>query len=90
MSANPPFGDEHLELQYPCPWSYRVIGRDLLSLQAAVATVIGARDYTVSAGHESSGGRYHSVNVELIVESEAQRQSIFHDLVRHADIAYVL
>ena len=85
-----PFEDEHLDLEYPCPWSYRVIGRDDLSLRAAVATVVGAQDYSVSACNVSRGGRYRSLNVEMIVESEEQRRAIFHELVKHSDIAYVL
>ena len=85
-----PFEGEHLDLEYPCPWGYRVIGRDDVSLRAGIATVLGHLEYSVFEGRTSRRGRYISLEIEVLVDSEAQRHGLFHALAAHADIDFVL
>lgn len=81
---------ERPNIDYPCPWTYRVIGRQAVLLQAAIATILGRRRYVVSEGNHSSGGRYHSLELAVIVEDQDERDWIFQRLKTHEDVAWVL
>lgn len=82
--------DHKLKLEYPCPWEYKVIGTDEVSLRQAVTEVIGLREHTVSLSNTSSRGKYRSLRIELIVISEQQRTGIYHALKAHPNVIMVL
>ena len=77
-------------IEYPCPWSYRLIGRQALEVRAAVATILGLKRYVLNDANTSSGGKYRSFELALIVDSESERQGLFKRLADHADIIFVL
>lgn len=81
---------ENPRIDYPRPWTYRLIGRQALLVQAAIATILGTRRYVVSEGNRSSGGRYHSIELAVIVEDQAERDWIFQRLKAHEDVDWVL
>lgn len=85
-----PSGDKRPDIDYPCPWHYRVIGRDGLTLCAVIATILGDRSYRVANGNASSSGKYQSVDVEVVVDSEDTRLAIFYQLCWHQDVSFVL
>ena len=78
------------ELQYPCPWEYRVIGHDQFAIRQAVAEVLHDVDYEISLSRFSRTGRYCSLEVALTVADEAQRTSLFTALKSHPAILMVL
>lgn len=78
------------QIDYPCPWEYRIIGQDVAKLRQAVASVLGTRAYSIRPSHESSSGKYVSLSVEIVVPDEAYRLSTFESLRSHADIRMVL
>ena len=78
------------EITYPCVWSYRIVGTDESEIRDAVATIIGAAPHTLTPVRRSRTGRYCSLNLELTVEDEPQRQSIYAALQDHAAVHFVL
>ena len=80
------------EIHYPCPWQYRLIGEDEAAMRAALAECLGhdAGRCVLSAGNRSTGGRYLSLQVELIVTSEEERLELYRLLAEHPHIRMVL
>ncbi|NLZ17692.1 MAG: DUF493 domain-containing protein [Desulfobulbaceae bacterium] len=78
------------DIVYPCPWQYRLIGEDEAAMQAALAESIDLGRCVLSTGNRSSGGRYLSLQVELIVMSEEERLDLYRQLAAHPAIKMVL
>ena len=79
-----------VQLEYPCPWVYKLIGPDADEMELAVAEIIRDRAYKVSPSHSSKTAKYHCLNVELSVESEAQRTALYEALKAHLAVKLVL
>jgi len=77
-------------IAYPCPWVYKVIGRDLEGLRCAVAEVMQGSEHTVTPSRSSKSGAYHCLNVELTVESELVRLGLYERLRRHPAVIMVM
>ena len=71
---------EDLGLDYPCSWTYRVIGSDKDQIRIKVAEILGERAHTVTLSNTSSGGKYTSLNIETVVFDDADRIGIFQNL----------
>lgn len=78
------------EIQYPCHWQYRLIGENETAMRAALAASLDLERCILSVGNRSSGGRYLSLQVELIVASEEERLGLYSKLAAHPDIKMVL
>jgi putative lipoic acid-binding regulatory protein len=78
------------KFDYPCPWVYKVIGRDLEGLNSAISEALGQTPHTVTPSHTSRSGAYHSLNVALTVESESVRTGLYERLRRHPAVLMVL
>ena len=78
------------KLEYPCQWSYRIIGDDEQNLRDAAASAVGNKKFKLSVSNRSAGGKYHSLNIELIVKDEAERLAIFKHLQDNDAIKFVL
>ena len=81
---------QKLQLEYPCPWIYKIIGPDKNEMQAAVAEIIRDCKYKISPSRSSKMDKYHCLNVELSVESEAQRTAFYEALKAHRAVKMVL
>lgn len=75
-------------IDYPCEWEYRVIGTDADEIRSAVASIIGDRRHSLRDGNRR--GRFLSLVLELVVETEAQRDGIYRQLCQHAAVRIVL
>lgn len=88
------FNIEDLEgkpgIEYPVNWVYKVIGIDFETVKQAIAEVITDKEYSVDNSNISSKGAYVSVKIELVVENEDIRDSIFNELKQHQNIKMVL
>ena len=82
--------DPRPRIKYPSWWTYTVIGVDRSALERAIADVVEERSHKVSLSNTSSGGRYVSLTLELIVLSEAERRAIFESLRDHPVVSFVL
>lgn len=83
------FGSEDKpEIDYPCGWSYKLIGREEAALRAAVDTVVQG-DYSLVHSRESTGGKYLSLELSLTVSTEEERCEIGRRLHEHEAVIYV-
>jgi putative lipoic acid-binding regulatory protein len=78
------------QLEYPCPWVYKIIGSDADEMRCAVAEIIRDRTYKVSHSRSSETAKYHCLNVELSVESESHRTALYEALKAHRAVKLVL
>jgi uncharacterized protein len=81
---------QKVQLQYPCPWVYKIIGTDVDEMQRAVAEIIRDRSYKISPSRSSEKAKYHCLNVELSVESESHRTALYEALKAHKAVKMVL
>lgn len=77
-------------VDYPCAWEYRIIGADAEDMRAAVAAVLGSRSYTLREANQSRSGRWRSMSLELVVQSEEDRNTIHRELTAHRWIRLAL
>ena len=81
---------EKLELVYPCNWAYKLISSEKEALQKAIHDVIEEREHTLSHSNNSKTGKYISMNLELLVHNEDDRNFIYEALKAHSNIKMVL
>ena len=82
--------DEKLELTYPCNWSYKLIALDKEVLRQAVLDVIDEREHKITHSKNSKGGKYVSMNLDMLVHNEDDRNFIYEALKQHQNIKMVL
>ena len=93
-----PGPDPRPEITYPAPWSFKVIGTDEADLRRAVKITLavcldpdsGDRQYALGLSRTSSQGSYVSLNLELTVLSEAERDAVFTGLADCPEIRMVI
>jgi putative lipoic acid-binding regulatory protein len=89
-AARPLDPSAHLELDYPCAWTYTLIGSDEAVLFEVARRAAGACAHRLERSRRSKSGRYVSITLELVVRDEAQRLSIFDALRGSTAVRYVL
>jgi len=87
---SPSDGPERPEIDYPCSWTYKVIGEDCTLLKDVITKTCAPIDVTITRSHMSSKGKYHSLNAELIVPSEEVRLRIYEDLKQSPAVKIIL
>lgn len=81
---------QKVELEYPCSWVYKIIGREQEDLRAAIAEVIQARECLISLSNSSSGGKYLCLEVELVVVTAEDREAQYLAFKAHPAVVMVL
>ena len=81
---------EKLELTYPCSWAYKLISGEKEALEKAIHDVILEREHKLTHSKNSKGGKYVSMNLELLVHNEDDRNFIYEALKAHQNIKMVL
>ena len=79
-----------LELTYPCSWSYKLIGKEKEAIQKAIYAVISKREHKLTHSNRSKTGKYVSLNLNLLVHNEDDRNFIYEALKAHQHIKMVL
>ena len=79
MAATQP----QLKLTYPCEWPYVVIGPDESELRLAVAGIVQHRTHTIRHSHTSARGKYISLKILVVVQSNEDRIGIYSALNEH-------
>jgi putative lipoic acid-binding regulatory protein len=82
--------NNELQLKYPCQWVYKIIGVDTERMKTAVKSIIKAESVEIEASRESKSGKYVSLNISLVVQSDDERKRIFTLLGQQSDIKMVL
>jgi putative lipoic acid-binding regulatory protein len=81
---------DKLELTYPCTWSYKLIAGEKEALEKAIHDVIVEREHKLAHSKNSKGGKYVSMNLDLLVHNEDDRNFIYEALKAHQNIKMVL
>jgi len=81
---------EKLILEYPCTWSYKLIGHEKEAIQKAIHDVILEREHTLNPSNKSKTGKYVSMNLDLVIQNEDERNFIHEALKKHQNIKMVL
>jgi len=79
-----------LELNYPCSWSYKLIGYEKETIQRAIHEVILEREHNLEHSNVSKGGKYVSMNLDLVIQNEDERNFLYEALKAHQHIKMVL
>lgn len=90
---NPPFvsnSQDRPEIQYPCAWTYKVIGKDPALLRDVILSACSPHVVTISHSNSSSKGSYHSINADLVVPDATTRTRIYEILRSNAAVKTVL
>jgi putative lipoic acid-binding regulatory protein len=78
------------KLDYPCQWLYKVIGTDHEQLRQAIMEIITNIPCEINLSNSSSSGKYLCLNLEITVQNEKERDSIYLNLKAHPNIKIVL
>ena len=81
---------EKVELEYPCNWCYKVIGESSEGIEEAVKDVVDAREHKLTESNKSKGGKYTSMNLDMLVHNDDDRQTIYEELKKHKNIKMVI
>ncbi|MCX5828085.1 MAG: DUF493 domain-containing protein [Deltaproteobacteria bacterium] len=77
-------------IDYPCSWSYQIIGADEDGLRRAAGEIIQDRTYRMVLSRSSEKGKYQSFQLEVVVESEGHRLAVYEALRSHPAVKIVL
>jgi putative lipoic acid-binding regulatory protein len=77
-------------IEYPTPWGYRIVGTSEDAIREHVQDILAGVEHELVLGRQSSGGRYVSLHLSLVVQDEAQRLSIYEQLARHEAVRFVV
>ena len=79
-----------VQIDYPCSWVYKVIGEDQQAVRLAITQIIEESRCLISHSNSSRTGKYHCLNVELVVQNEEVRNRLYQALKNHPAIRMVL
>jgi putative lipoic acid-binding regulatory protein len=82
--------DKKVEIEYPCNWKYKLIGYEKEAIQKAIHDVIIEREHNLNHSSSSKTGKYVSMNLELLVLNEDDRNFIYEALKKHQNLKMVL
>ena len=78
------------KIEYPCRWTYKIIGSDRERVESAISEIVRERKYTLNLSRSSEGGKYHSLNLQMNIDNERVRLEIYEALRKHPAIKFVL
>ena len=64
-------------IDYPCQWSFKIIGMDEGLIRQAVTDYMGDVEYSISKSNGSRTGKYVSMDFKITVINEGDRNQIF-------------
>ena len=80
--------DDKPEIEYPCQWTYKILGRAEAELRIAVEEIV-QNEYSLEPSNTSKTGKYLSLELVLTVYTDEERLSIGRQLHNHAAVLYV-
>lgn len=81
---------QNLKIEYPCKWEYKIIGSGQEEIKKAVAEIAKGRKHSLGFSKNSKEGKYQSLNLEVLVNSEQERRNIYEALQRCPAIKIIL
>jgi putative lipoic acid-binding regulatory protein len=77
-------------IDYPCSWQYKLIGESKTAIRRAVEKHVHEQSRELTDSRVSRHGRYISMNLELVVDSEERRLELYRLLAADQAIKVVL
>ena len=68
------------EIEYPCTWSYKIIGSDRELIWKNIETALEDLEYELNNSHQSKTGKYASLHLSIQVDSQEERDRLFQML----------
>lgn len=81
---------QKVAFSYPCEWTYKVIGYREPDIRQAISEIVTDKAFEVAFSNKSSTQKYVSLNLDLVLESEDEREAIYMALKQHPAIKMVL
>lgn len=78
------------EITYPTRWGYRIVGSSEDEIRAHIRELLADVEHELTLGRRSSGGKYLSLHLSLVVQDEVQRLAIFESLAQHDTVRFVV
>ena len=78
------------EIEYPCWWTYAIMGEDEEDLRLAAAEIAGKAPHRTRFSRLSARKKYASLHVEIEVASQEERDRYFQAFKSHPRIRFVL
>ena len=82
--------EQKVVIEYPCSWQYKLITMHEDHTREAILDVINDRFHTLTHSKNSKGGKYISMNLEVLVQNEDDRSFIYEALKAHQKVKMVL
>jgi len=79
-----------LELNYPCSWEYKIIIKHEQTIQEIIKEVLDQREHNIKPSKKSTGGKFKSYTLDMLVHNEEDRKEIYKLLGDHKHIKMVL
>ena len=77
-------------IEYPCSWCYKLISEHEDHTKEAVSDILKEKTHNLNASNTSKSGKYISMNLELLVQNEDERNFLYEALKAHQKIKMVL
>ncbi len=78
------------EIEYPCEWSFKVIGSNVDRLLVAIEDAASGLNYDVTPSNVSKNHKYLSLNFRLVVPNEVVRDLVYSKLEQNHNVRMVL
>jgi len=78
------------EINYPCQWGYKIIGRDKEALKVCISEIMGEKEHLLTEGNVSKTGKFHAYNTSCEVGDEEERNQIFKAFGEHDAVKMVI
>ncbi len=79
-----------LELDYPCSWQYKVVIRHEQTIEDIIKNILKQRAHNIKPSKKSSGGKFKSYTLEILVHNEDDRKELYQLLMNHEHIKMVV
>ena len=82
--------EQKVLIEYPTNWCYKIIAMTEDHVSIAISDVICDKIHTLKASNKSKSGKYVSMNLDLIVQNEDERNFIYEALKSHPKTKMIL
>lgn len=81
---------ERPKIEYPCEWSYKIIGDNIEKIIEAIENAAAGLKYEITPSNISKKGNYFSLNLVIKVPSEVVRDLVYENLNKSENVKIVL
>jgi putative lipoic acid-binding regulatory protein len=86
------------EITYPCLWGYKVVGADEAEVRQAIQECLheslnpdsGDREFEIGFSRASSKGNYVSLTLNLEIQDQEERDTLFRALADRPEVRMVI